>query len=77
MVLELEIITKVVFIGPAVIAGATAGLFTGFGITVLKNQIFYNGDMSEAGPYDWHTAPMWYTLTLAGGLVSGYLVYMA
>jgi hypothetical protein len=70
-------VIKVISFVPAVFVGAIAGLGTGLGITFLKNQIFYNGDMSSAGPYDWHTAPMWYTLTIAGGLASGYLVYVA
>jgi hypothetical protein len=70
-------IIKFISFPPAVIVGAITGLSTGVGITALKNIIFYDGDMSEAGPYDWHTMPLWTTCTLAGGLVSGYLVYIA
>ena len=70
-------IIKFISFVPAVGAGAIAGLGTGLGITALKNQIFYNGDMSSAGPYDWHTVPLWYTCTLGGALASGYLVYVA
>jgi len=70
-------IIKFISFVPAVGAGAIAGLGTGLSITALKNIIFNNGNMSSAGPYDWHTAPLWYTCTLGGALASGYLVYVA
>jgi hypothetical protein len=77
MVFDFINIIKFISFVPAVGIGSIAGLGTGLGITALKNIIFYNGNMSSAGPYDWHTAPLWYICTVAGGLASGYLVYMA
>lgn len=70
-------VIKVISFVPAVFVGAIAGLGTGLSISAVKNIIFNNGSMSSADPLMWYTAPMWYTLTIAGGLASGYLVYVA
>lgn len=77
MVFDFINIIKFISFVPAVGAGAIVGLGTGLSISALKNIIFNNGSMSEADPLMWYTLPLWYTCTAAGGLATGYLIYMA
>lgn len=56
------------FVGTGVVVGLIGGIFT----TFLKNQIFYNGDLSSAtiSPY---TGPFWAACTVGGAFTGGYL----